>query len=151
MMMRKPRAIRANPEDQIHRAIVAKLRGAGVAFFHLYNPGTMTPHARAKAKALGATSPKGSPLLGGTGVPDLMIITPPPCGGYVGAALELKAPHGRARPEQREWLARLASIGWATAVVYGEAEALERLRLWGYAVRSALCKDVGCILVDGLG
>ncbi len=130
--MRRPRLPRQNPEEQIHLSVVGHLRKNNVSFFHLYNPGSMTPYARSKAKSLGATSPNGLPLLGGTGVPDLVIITPPPCGGYVAAALELKAPKGKPSAAQLVWLDYMASRRWAAAVAYGEAEALERLRAWGY-------------------
>ena len=119
-------------EEPIHCAVVAQLRLARVAFIHSHNPGRIGPRQQARMKALGATSPKGHPLLGGTGLPDLLILTPPPVGGYVGAALEIKAPGGRVSPAQTAWLSYLVTFGWATRVGVGKDECLAVLREWGY-------------------
>jgi hypothetical protein len=139
---RRPRAAgarRGNPEETIQIEVVARLRRAGVRFFHCPNGSKATAAYRAKLWTLGLEA----------GVPDIVIVTPPPCrssGPRIlkdpdgsgrdwwphGAALELKAPKGRASDEQKQWLSDLASLGWATAVTYGLDEALAQLRAWGY-------------------
>ena len=49
-------------------------------------------------------------------------------GDYVGLAIELKAPGGRASPEQREWIAHLRSQGWRAEVVVGAVAAWDLVR-----------------------
>lgn len=110
------------PEESIHVRIVAELRKAGVHFWHTPNESKATPAYRAKLKALGLSP----------GVPDLVIITPPPCGGYVGAALELKAEKGRLSESQKEWLKVFEGYGWAAACTKGYQESLDQLIDWGY-------------------
>lgn len=51
------------------------------------------------------------------GVPDLCL--PVAAGGYHGLYIEMKAPHGRTRPEQDWWLSALAGQGYRTAVCHG--------------------------------
>ena len=69
------------------------------------------------------------------GVPDLLIFDPPPCGGYVGVALELKRRKGgRVTPRQKRWLRLLADRKWLAVVAKGSHDALEQLREAGYAV-----------------
>lgn len=57
------------------------------------------------------------------GVPDLML--PIPRHGFAGLFLELKAPRGTTSPEQRDWLAFLAAVGYAVAVAWSTDEAFE--------------------------
>jgi hypothetical protein len=45
-----------------------------------------------------------------------------PSGRYAGLAAELKGPGGRPSPEQRQWLAHLAALGWYVATPYGYEE-----------------------------
>ncbi len=112
-----------NPfEEEIHVKVASELRKAGVAFIHCPNEGQVKPQYGAKLKRLGVSS----------GVPDLMLITPPPCGGYPAAALEIKRRGGRLSATQREWLNTMASYGWATACEYGLDDCLNRLKEWGY-------------------
>ena len=67
------------------------------------------------------------------GVPDVIIFDPPPKGGHVGAAVELKAVgKGRATQDQKEWLRELGERGWATTVVHGWTEAVAWLESLGY-------------------
>lgn len=113
---------RQKPEERIHVKIVAELRRAGVHFWHTPNESKATAAYRAKLKALGLSS----------GVPDLIIVTPPPCGGFVGAALELKAEKGRLSDTQKEWLQTLSGYGWATACTKGYQESIDILIEWGY-------------------
>jgi hypothetical protein len=115
-----PGQLRRNGEDQIQMAIAAALDAAGVLWMHTPNEGRCSIQEAKRRKARGVKA----------GVPDVLIFTPPY--SYNGAALELKAPKGRASAEQQDWLDRLSDAGWATAVVYGLDEAREKLREWGY-------------------
>lgn len=111
------------PEEAIHVRVVAELRKAGIhEFWHTPNESRSTAGYRAKLHRLGLSK----------GVPDLVIPLPPPCGGYIAAALELKSDKGRITTEQKQWLETLAGLGWATACTRGLAESLGQLRAWGY-------------------
>lgn len=110
------------PEEIIHVKIVALLRKAGVRFWHTPNESKSTPAYRAKLKALGLSP----------GVPDLVIVTPPPCGGYIAAAIELKADKGRISDSQKEWLETLEGFGWAVACTKGFQASVDQLIEWGY-------------------
>lgn len=57
------------------------------------------------------------------GVPDLCL--PLPRHGFAGLYLELKAPGGTTSPEQRDWIAFLAAVGYAVAVAWSTDEAFE--------------------------
>lgn len=109
-------------EDEIHVRIVGELATAGVAFFHVANERRTSQREGAKLKRMGVSP----------GVPDIVIVTPPPCGGYVAAALELKREGGRPTKEQLHWLGVMRSAEWATAVVYGLDDARRQLTEWGY-------------------
>ena len=115
---------RDNPEERIQIAVACALDAAGVLWMHCPNEGRCSKAEGARRKSRGVKA----------GVPDVLIFDPPPWDGpwYRGAALELKAERGSASAEQREWMARLATLGWATAIVKGEAEAMAQLRAWGY-------------------
>ena len=60
-----------------------------------------------------------------SGIPDLMLPVPRRAGArfYHGLYLELKRKDGTLRPEQRMWLRRLRSAGYAARVAYGFEEA----------------------------
>ena len=60
------------------------------------------------------------------GVPDYLC--PVARGRYVGLAIELKTAKGRTSPEQRQWIAHLASQGWRAVVSRGWEDA------WGEVV-----------------
>lgn len=121
---RAKRIARPGPmlEEEIHARVVQALRQADVAFFHCPNEGKLPVQYRTKLKRLGVSS----------GVPDLIIVTPPPCGGYVAAALEIKRKGGRLADTQRAWLQTMASCEWAVACEYGLEACLARLKEWGY-------------------
>lgn len=110
------------PEDDIHKKLVALLRAAGVAFFHVANERRTSERQGAHLKAMGVSA----------GVPDLVIVTPPPCGGYVAAALEVKREGGRLSDLQRAWLLTMRSCEWAVACEYGFDACVARLKEWGY-------------------
>jgi hypothetical protein len=66
------------------------------------------------------------------GVPDVLIFLPPPRGGYVGVAIELKRlpEHGtkpRATEEQLERMRALARCGWFCIVCWGADAAVRVL------------------------
>lgn len=72
-----------------------------------------------------------------TGVPDLLVFTPPPCGGYYGAAIEMKRSDGVPsdwNADQREWASALIGLGWYAGVAYGAGQALTLLRRLGYRI-----------------
>src|SRR5689334_17054479 len=73
----KPR-LPTEADDQ--RAVVSWLRRNGIWHFHPKNGGAKSMGGAMRDKAQGLVA----------GVPDLIITTPPPCGGYVGAAVEMK-------------------------------------------------------------
>jgi hypothetical protein len=69
-----------------------------------------------------------------SGVPDLLIFTPPPaCPGAVGAALEMKR-EGGDKPSEKQlwWLDWLGRLGWQCSVQYGAAAAISWLESLGY-------------------
>lgn len=101
------------------------LRLSGIAFAHVPNESDVPPQYRAKLARMGLAP----------GIPDLLIFTPPPCGGYVAAALEIKAPRMIASDRQMAWLERLRGLGWATAVGVGYGGCVAQLRAWGYVLR----------------
>lgn len=124
-------------EASEHEQIVKWLRSRvpSVAFFHPPNGGKRSKKTAFMMQRMGLSP----------GVPDLMIITPPPNhhpqttpltkhGPYVGTALEIKrtGPSGRVSPEQRAWHAMLTKHSWYVAVVKGYAEAVTVLKALGY-------------------
>lgn len=121
---RMPRKPRDNPEERIQISIASALDAAGILWCHVHNEGKTSAREGGRRKARGVKA----------GVPDIMIFDPPLGFRVGGAAIELKSPRGTTSPEQDAWLAALAARGWATAVCRSEAEALARLRAWGYRV-----------------
>lgn len=126
-------AQRKTPEADAQKGLVALLRLHRVPVFHCPNESMVPVQYRVKLRALGLSS----------GVPDLVIVQPPwallrasvmsPTGyPFVGAVLEMKSERGDATPEQLEWLAHFAAIGFATAVARGYEAGLAQLRAWGY-------------------
>lgn len=110
-------------EDAIQAEVVKQLRRAGVACFHVPNESKSSPQYRSKVKALGLSK----------GVPDLIIVTPPPIWPTArGAVLELKTVSGRASPEQRAWIQTFRDCGWLAEIAKGQEAALAALREWGY-------------------
>ncbi|KPJ59085.1 MAG: hypothetical protein AMJ46_12525 [Latescibacteria bacterium DG_63] len=97
-------------------------------WFHVPNEGIRDPRLGAKLKRAGLKP----------GVPDIVILVPPPAvreAGiwYRGTVLELKARDGaRPTPGQRAWLDAFHDLGWVTLVSYGAQHAVEQLRSMGY-------------------
>lgn len=108
-------------EQEIHEDLVTFLRLAGIEHFHVPNGEKRSKWVGAKLKRMGVSR----------GVPDLIIAPAGP--GRPVAALELKAPGEKPSPEQKAWLASMASTwgmlaGWADSL----EKALAILRSWGY-------------------
>lgn len=115
------------PEHWEQVQVVKALVRAGATFSAVPNGGFRARREAAMLKAEGVQK----------GMPDLLIFTPPPVGGYVGVALEMKRRDGRQkelRDEQRKWLARLEGHGWKSLVGWGAMDALGKLRDLGYDV-----------------
>lgn len=136
-MRRSPTKRRGRIEDEIQTQIVAYLRHAGwgpLDFFHTPNEGWHAVRYRARLHRMGLSS----------GVPDLIFVARPPLApAYPHAALEIKAPRGRATPEQSAWIAQLQARGWAAAITRGLAETADQLVAWGYLDRHELDR-LGC-------
>jgi len=69
------------------------------------------------------------------GAPDLLVFDPPPVGGYVGLAIELKRVKG-GKPSKAQifWQKALTTRGWYATVSSGSHEALLTMRSLGYRV-----------------
>lgn len=111
-------------ETGVHIAVADVLRAAKVDFFHPPNGVNITSHkTRELLKKKGLSA----------GVSDLIIVTPPPVGGYVAAALEIKAKTGnRPTDAQFEWLDKFELHGWAVGWAKGFDACVELLTKWGY-------------------
>ena len=57
------------------------------------------------------------------GIPDLLIFEPRK--GFVGLALEVKTPTGRASDHQKEWQTRLREKGWKAEICKGLNDCIE--------------------------
>lgn len=72
------------------------------------------------------------------GFPDCLVFTRPPAQPDApGTAFEMKRSNGvpsDVKPEQRQWLDTMRSLGWATFVGYGANDALVKLAALGYAI-----------------
>lgn len=118
---------RAHPEksEQLVLADWLDLRLAECEWCHIPNEALRSWQLGASLKAQGLKA----------GAPDAVIFKPPPCGGFHGAALELKKPgatYSSVTTEQRAWLASLARLGWATSWHAGADSAIKWLTELGY-------------------
>ncbi len=121
---------RSEYERGEHLVVAQWLDFHGIKWFHVPNGGGRHPVEAARLKAMGVKR----------GVPDFIIIDPPPNGIAHGAALELKRRNGGGRkgvltPEQREWLEALKERGWAATVSHGAKDAIGWLQHLGYGMR----------------
>ncbi len=108
---RKPRS-EFGTERKEQARVIAWLEQRGVICFHPANAGARNP-AVARSQGIRA------------GVPDIIIVTPPPVGGYRAAAIEMKALAGGAvSMAQLEWIDKLRACGWAAKVCAGAVEAI---------------------------
>ena len=112
---------KAQPEAAIQRAIIARLRMAGIVCHH-------SPNA-AKRSVIGGRRVKQDGMI--TGWPDLTVV------GREGlvAFLEVKAPGGKLSPAQGEIGMMLIHMGHTWAEVRSQDEAVLILHEWGWAVR----------------
>lgn len=110
---------RGNPEAQIQRAIIDRLRFHGVLVMHVPNAGKRSAIAGRRLKSEGMRP----------GWPDLAAYQH---GRH--ALLEVKAPGGRVSPAQRECHAELGRHAFPVAVVTSQDEAIEALRERGFSV-----------------
>ena len=114
--------LRTSEEDH-QRALAEWLDMRKVAWFHPPNGGHRARTVAAKLKGQGVKA----------GVPDVIIITPPPARpGAVGTVLELKTETGRVRASQRLWLETFEACGWVALVGRGWVDAVEKLKGLGY-------------------
>lgn len=116
-------------ENDHHKKVARWLNRHGIVWFHVPNEtGAMKAKSKhaflAHRKAMGVAS----------GIPDILIITPPPKYPlHCGAALELKrADGGRPTDNQNAWLTKFADLGWATGVAHGFDNAIIWLENLGY-------------------
>ena len=122
---------RSDYEREEHIVVAQWLDLHGIKWFHTPNGGGRHPAEAARMRAMGVKR----------GVPDFLIIDPPPKALAHGAALELKrrTSHGERRaaltPEQREWLEALKERGWAARVSHGAKDAIGWLEHLGYGMR----------------
>ncbi len=123
---RRETALPVPTEEKEQRTVVEWLRLAGVLFTHVPNGGFRTKTEAGILKALGVSK----------GCPDLLIFDPPPNGGYVGAAIELKRlKGGRISPEQQDWINNLIDRHWFALVCHGAGDAIDVLTRLGYGRR----------------
>lgn len=116
-------------EDAEQLVVVQWLKLQGVLFHHSPNGGNRHIITATRLKAQGCSK----------GFPDLIILDPPPCGGYVGAAVEMKkVKGGTLSPEQRAWLMELELRKWKAKCCKGAGDAIEWLQSLGYGRRKII-------------
>jgi len=120
------------PKEDDEQLMLARwLNAAEVLWFHVPNGGKRNKREAGKLRAMGVRA----------GVPDVMILTPPPNldPNPPGVAIELKRSNkalSKVSHEQKKMIAKMREEGWIVEVAYGAEEAKDILRLLGY--RSAL-------------
>jgi hypothetical protein len=113
----RPRKRRGNPEALIQKAIIDRLRWAGILAVHIPNEGRRDPRTGQRLKGEGMRP----------GFPDLACYQH---GRH--ALLEVKAPRGRTSDAQIEMHAELARHAFTVAIVTSQDEAVEALRERGF-------------------
>ena len=132
---KRPKKKREHPLESVeHRNFVKVLEREGIFFIHVPNEGKIadTPEkariAGYKRKMFGVHK----------GASDFLIFDPAPNGG-VGCAIEMKRVKGSypvwGRPEQQEFLVKLAERGWDAYVTRGCDAAVSVLENLGYIER----------------
>lgn len=107
----------ADPHEYYHQCTAAAwLDAHRVLWCHVPNEGNRKVQYTAKLKRAGLKS----------GVPDILIFTPPPLyPQYRGCAVEMKrVKGGRLSEAQAAWLDSLSAIDWLTTVAAGADEAI---------------------------
>lgn len=111
--------------------VAAWLDAYRVCWFHPPNESKRKVQAHVKLKRQGLKP----------GVPDIIIIDPPPkATGFVGTVIELKAPRVASRAPvtsaaQRRWLDEFTRRGWAAFVAEGARDAIALLMGLGYHLK----------------
>ena len=103
-------------EASEQRAVVGYCDAIGIPIVHIPNEGKRSYQYAAQLKAIGLRR----------GFPDLFI--PRACLGYHGLFIEMKSAQGRLSDDQRVWLHKLNSYGYAVAVCYGADEAIGKIK-----------------------
>jgi rhodanese-related sulfurtransferase len=116
----KAARILRTPEQPIHEGIVQLLKFCAapkVIWYAVPNGGYRSKRTAAMLKAQGVRA----------GVADIALVLP----GGQSAFVEVKAPHGRQSPEQREFEAAVSLAGARYAIVRSIDEARAVLASWG--------------------
>lgn len=111
-------------ENEIHRAIVAQLRGRaapGVVYWHTPNDGKRSHASAKRLQAMGMRA----------GVSDLCFVHD---GDFF--ALEIKSAKGRATPEQDQFKADIIAAGGCAWIVNTLDDAITVLEYWGILKRA---------------
>jgi hypothetical protein len=111
-------------EEEEQERLAEKLDELGVDWFHPPNGGFRKITTAKRLRKLGVKP----------GVPDIVIITPPPAfPGRPGTVIELKRlDGGDVSDYQIDWLKRYMRYGWVTAICPGYVAAVEVLKICGY-------------------
>ncbi len=113
--------------ESIEQQIVVRwLDFMGIDFFAVPN-GRKRAWAEARKLKLEGVKP---------GIPDLIVIDPPPVRPNIHTlAIEMKRADRKVKPkpEQLEWHAAMRARGWYVLVAYGADDAILQLKLLGYA------------------
>jgi hypothetical protein len=106
-------------EESEQKAVAEYLDYTRLIWCHVPNERKAKPQYMAKLKTLGVKS----------GVPDILIFTPPPDGWHYGLAIELKRAKGGVISEaQATWGRRLSECGWYWQVCAGASEAIAKIK-----------------------
>lgn len=127
--MRRKASVPPTPtEEDEQRTLAQWLDLHGITWFHVPNQrGTRKRYEMGILWALGVKA----------GVPDAMILDPPPRRPEVrGVAIELKRRKGgRLSTHQQRWIQRLRELGWIAEVCEGADAAIDLLERLGYGKR----------------
>ncbi len=111
----RPRAYIGPKEDEVTAAVVEYCSLRGVPVAHVPNEGKRSPQQGAKLKRMGLSP----------GFPDLVI--PLPCGVYHGLYIELKVGNNKTTADQKRWLTKLSTNGYAATACWGVDEAMNTI------------------------
>lgn len=116
---------RANPEDQVHRAVLTWIRKMApqCLAFHPANGGSRHRLEAIKLKSLGVVA----------GVPDLIVFGP----GGKAYCLEVKAEKGVLAPTQKAFARQMDELGIGWALVRSVDDARAAFASWGIPTREA--------------
>lgn len=124
----RARVKRKNPEDEIHRAVLAYLRAVLPAESLVIHPANENRRS-GKDGMIDRAMNKGKGVV--AGVPDLIAFLP----DGVTLFFEVKAPKGSVSDAQRDFLGRVQSLGFRNAVVRSVDDARAALAAWKVQTR----------------